>query len=120
MAHTQTADLHGIRALMFDLMGTCVDWKSSIVRALEQCPPLALHAREDSTDFGLLAMEWRAGFFKDIFAAFKRDEETPDIDVVHRRVLDGMLERRNASKEWNEEVRSKLVAAWHSQTRLSL
>lgn len=104
---------------MFDLMGTCVDWKSSIVAALERCPPLT-PVREGSPDYGQFAMEWRAGFFRDIFAAFERGEGSPDIDVVHRRVLDGMLEERKASEEWNDDVRSKLVAAWHSQTRLSL
>jgi HAD superfamily hydrolase (TIGR01493 family) len=78
-----------IRAVFFDFMGTCLDWHSSVVRAL----PAGLSQDQRSG----LALEWRQAFFDAI-------RETPpgqlpeDIDITHRRTLLQVLSRpTNAS-----------------------
>ncbi|ORY25232.1 HAD-like domain-containing protein [Naematelia encephala] len=101
--------LQGITSLTFDLMGTCADWLTSIINALSLAPPIA------GLDHDLLARDWRAGFFKYILDSFARGEQSPDIDIVHREVLDGLLADRGVGKEWGEEVRATLVGGWHRQ-----
>ncbi|KAK0484726.1 haloacid dehalogenase [Armillaria novae-zelandiae] len=86
-------------------MGTCTDWCSSILSALDSKPPLA-----DPHSF---AMDWRAGFFEEIHRRFQADEDPEDIDVTHRRVLDRLLSERNIS--WDEETRNDMVRSWHIQ-----
>jgi len=108
----------GVQALVFDLMGTCADWHTSIVSAMREHPippPLA------DSDLPALASEWRAGFFRAIIASFKAGEESPDIDIVHARLLDELLEARGVSPDsgWDSKQRVDLVHAWHKQKRES-
>jgi hypothetical protein len=107
-----------VQALVFDLMGTCADWHTSIVAAMRGHPippPLV------NSDLPALASEWRAGFFCEIIASFEAGEESPDIDIVHGRVLDELLEARGISLDsvWDSRRRVELVQAWHSQKRES-
>jgi len=106
--------LSGVQALIFDLMGTCTDWHTSILAAMRGHPippPLV------DSDLPALASEWRAGFFRAIMASFKAGEESPDIDIVHARVLDELLEARgvSAASIWDTKRRADLVQAWHNQ-----
>ncbi|KAF7341969.1 PPM-type phosphatase domain-containing protein [Mycena venus] len=100
-------------AVVFDLMGTCTDWKSSIVASLERQP-------RTNVDLPSLAAAWRSGFFNEIHRRFERGEPQEDIDITHRRVLDRLLEEAGVSLiVWDEEVRQSLVNSWHNQTAWS-
>ncbi|KAF2450604.1 haloacid dehalogenase [Karstenula rhodostoma CBS 690.94] len=97
-------------------MGTCCDWLTSLLPALEKCPP---HPSLTPAEPRLreLAIAWRAGFFQEIHARFNRGEPNEDIDITHRRVLDRLLEANGIGLDtWNESVRDKLVRQWHIQT----
>lgn len=105
--------LENIQALVFDLMGTCTDWHTSILTAMRR---YALPIPLADSDLPALATAWRAGFFRAIFTSFEAGEESPDIDVIHARVLDGLLEAKGVGQEtWNATVRKDLVQAWHNQ-----
>jgi hypothetical protein len=108
-----SSSLREIKALVFDLMGTCTDWHTSILTAMRRYPqPVPLV----DSDLPALATAWRAGFFRAIFSSFDAGEESPDIDVVHAQVLDRILEARGVGKDsWNDAVRADLVQAWHNQ-----
>jgi hypothetical protein len=100
------------QALIFDLMGTCCDWNSSILAALKECPPEPLGKH----DFPKLAADWRLEFFKEIHRRFQAGLPAEDIDITHRRILDNLLDARNmGSSVWDDRVRNKLVAQWHNQ-----
>lgn len=102
------------KAVLFDLMGTCCDWHSSILPALRAAPPIDALPTSSMSDF---ALEWRAGFFKEIHQRFLKEAGREDIDITHRRVLDRMLESRGvAVADWGEDVRRQLVQSWHNQT----
>ncbi|KAK4687426.1 hypothetical protein P7C73_g2694, partial [Tremellales sp. Uapishka_1] len=104
-----TGRLSGVRALTFDLMGTCADWHSSLLRIMATLPPIGV-------EHSLLATRWRAGFFASIFESFARGEQSPDIDIVHREVLDSLLlEMGRGDVTWSEQERAKLVQGWHRQ-----
>ena len=101
------------KALIFDLMGTCCDWHSSIVPAIASCPTAPSLSSEDYSN---LAIDWREGFFEEIHHRFQTGEPAEDIDVTHRRVLDRLLQERGVdSQTWDDEVRDKLVQQWHNQ-----
>jgi hypothetical protein len=99
------------KALIFDLMGTCTDWNSSILRTLHSCPPLPSIPNES---YAQLAADWRAGFFDEIHRRFAEGARGEDIDITHRRVLDRLLAERDGDA-WDDEVRQRLVAGWHFQ-----
>lgn len=106
------------RALIFDLMGTCCDWFSSIVPVLETCPS---HPNLPTSGMAKLAIDWREGFFKEIHYRFSIGEPAEDIDVTHRRVLDRLLEERGVDFVlWDDEVRDLLVDQWHQQNGMLL
>lgn len=96
--------MHRIRALIFDVFGTLVDWRSGIARDVRT----------------LLA----AGVDAEAFADAWRDEYQPAMDEVrtgripfsrldelHRRNLDRVLERFGLAPD--EATRERLNLAWH-------
>lgn len=102
------------KALLFDLMGTCCDWYSSILNIINASPSiigLPPQKREQ------LAKDWRAGFFSEIHARFRAGQPSEDIDITHRRVLDDLLALGGIGNDaWDNDVRKKLVVGWHDQT----
>lgn len=104
------------KVIFFDLMGTCCDWLTSMLSALDQTPP---HASLTPPDQKLrdLALSWRSEFFAEIQSRFANKDEEEDIDVTHRRVLDRVLQERGIGLDaWDDSVRDKLVQQWHVQT----
>lgn len=113
------------KAILFDLIGTCTDWHSSIVPLLTSSPPIPfipqpeiskLSSPEDQ--LSQFALSWREGFFAEIHARFEAGEELEDIDLTHRRFLDRLLEGRGiglGEYGWDEKVRQRLVEGWHAQ-----
>ena len=102
------------KAIVFDLMGTCVDWYSSILPALESAPAIPALPSESLPQ---LAIDWRAGFFKETRTRREASQPIEDIDITHRRVLNWLLLAREVTPaQWDDGVRNKLVAAWHQQT----
>ncbi len=101
------------RALVFDLIGTCCDWYSSILPALQSAPAIPALPAEALSQF---AIEWRAGFFKEVETRRQAGQPLEDIDVTHRRVLNYLLLARGVTPaQWDDSVRNELVQAWHKQ-----
>ncbi|KAH8434406.1 uncharacterized protein LDX57_012053 [Aspergillus melleus] len=104
---------HHPQALVFDLMGTCTDWKTSICTALSQSPSLGPRLEAKQAEF---AADWRAGFFDEIHARFQSGAGSEDIDLTHRRVLDRLLRQYGIDDALVDETeRERLVLSWHSQ-----
>ncbi|KAK7756718.1 hypothetical protein SLS62_001159 [Diatrype stigma] len=73
-----------VKAVFFDFMGTCLDWHSSVVRALPQAIPEPIRSA--------MALDWRQAFFEDIqFRSFQNMPQL-DIDAAHRWALLRVLE----------------------------
>ncbi|KAE9392643.1 haloacid dehalogenase [Gymnopus androsaceus JB14] len=102
-------------------MGTCTNWKVSIVAALKkQCSstPFTLPNLQSDEDLARLASDWRTGFFHEIHQRFENGEAQEDIDFTHRRVLDQLLARKETlvtMDVWGDEIRTELVKSWHHQ-----
>jgi 2-haloacid dehalogenase len=93
-----------IKALVFDVFGTCVDWRGSVLRDLR-----ALGSRRGLTaDWEALADEWRRdGYIGPIRRILAGEEPYVDSDVLFRRKLDELLPKygvRGLSAEETHEL----------------
>jgi 2-haloacid dehalogenase len=97
-----------IRALVFDVFGTVVDWRGSIIR---ECRALA-RRRKLAADWPAFADAWRAGYRPAM--ARVRSGELPwmTIDQLHRMILDELLERFGIEGLEEDEI-DQLNRAWH-------
>lgn len=100
-----------IKAVLFDFMGTCLDWHSAITASLP--PSLPEQTRSQ------FALAWRQAYFDHNAARLARGDPPEDIDVSHRATLRTQLASSPpevraafASTRGAEEA---CIAAWHSQ-----
>jgi 2-haloacid dehalogenase len=97
-----------VKALVFDVFGTVVDWRSSIIREgkdLDKAKGLAI-------DWEKFALAWRAGYSPMMNRVRNGELPWTKIDVLHRLILDKILmEFRIASLTEQEKQHLNLV--WH-------
>jgi 2-haloacid dehalogenase len=95
-----------IRALVFDVFGTVVDWRSSIIREGE----LLGRAKNPKVDWAAFADAWRAGYRPAMDRTAK--DGWQNIDTIHRSILDGLLKQFRI-EGLNETEIHHLNLAWH-------
>ncbi len=97
-----------IRALVFDVFGTVVDWRGSIIR---ECRALG-RKKKLAVDWAAFADAWRAGYRPAM--ARVRSGELPwmSIDQLHRMILDELLGRFAVEGLTEEEI-DHLNRVWH-------
>jgi 2-haloacid dehalogenase len=97
-----------VKALVFDVFGTVVDWRGSIAR---EARALARRKRL-KLDASAFADAWRAGYRPAM--ARVRSGELPwtKIDVLHRMILDGLLARFGLQGLSEQEL-DDLNRVWH-------
>jgi 2-haloacid dehalogenase len=82
------SDLSAVRALVFDVFGTVVDWRGSVIREGEALG----RARGVAVDWSRFADQWRReGYVEGIARIRRGDEPWADADALHRRKLDELL-----------------------------
>jgi 2-haloacid dehalogenase len=79
--------VEGVKALVFDVFGTVVDWRSSIVADLTAFG----RAKGVQADWAAFADTWRAGYQPAMDRVRKGELPWTHIDVLHRMVLDTLL-----------------------------
>src|SRR4051794_40678753 len=79
--------LADVKALVFDVFGTVVDWRSSIIREGQQL------GREKGVkaDWEKFADAWRAGYGPAMDRVRKGELPWTWLDTLHRIILDGLL-----------------------------
>jgi 2-haloacid dehalogenase len=100
--------LRPLRALVFDVFGTVVDWRGSLIRELR-----ALGRRKRlEADWEAFADAWRGGYRPAM--ARVRSGELPwmSIDQLHRMILDELLARFDIVGLTEEEI-DRLNRVWH-------
>jgi 2-haloacid dehalogenase len=97
-----------IRALIFDVFGTVVDWRGSIIR---ECKALG-RRKKIAADWDAFADAWRAGYQPAM--ARVRSGELPwmNIDQLHRMILDGLLAKFGLEQLTEDEL-DHLNRVWH-------
>jgi 2-haloacid dehalogenase len=96
------------RALAFDVFGTVVDWRSSIIRELEDFG--RSHVFEH--DWPVFADNWRAGYAPAMDRVRRGDLPWTRIDDLHRMILDDLLAAAGITSITEDDI-DGLNRAWH-------
>ena len=103
-----TVQASGIKALVFDVFGTVVDWHGSVareVRELARVKGLRVNAAK-------FAKAWRAGYRPAMDRVRRGEAPFEKIDVIHRAILeDVLLQFKIATLTEAEKTHLNLV--WH-------
>jgi len=96
------------RALAFDVFGTVVDWRSSIIAELEAFGET--HGVQQ--DWPTFADNWRAGYGPAMDRVRRGDLPWTRIDDLHRGILDELLRTAGITSASDEDI-DHLNRAWH-------
>jgi 2-haloacid dehalogenase len=101
-------DLSSVKALTFDVFGTVVDWRSSIIR---ECRDLG-KSEGIEDDWSRFADSWRAGYAPAMNRVRTGELPWMSIDSLHRMVLERLLDEFGI-KGLSESEKDNLNRAWH-------
>src|SRR5690348_3130284 len=94
-----------VRALVFDVFGTVVDWRSGVAREVARLLPGAV-------DAGAFADAWRDRYVPSMERVRRGARPWANLDILHRESLDELLPAFGAGGP-DEATRAELVLAWH-------
>jgi 2-haloacid dehalogenase len=97
------------RALLFDVFGTCVDWRTCVAR---EVAALASRLGRADVDPYALADAWRARYQPQMETVRSGARPWVDLDVLHREALDEVLPQLGFD-EVPADARDELTLAWH-------
>lgn len=100
--------LSRVKALTFDVFGTVVDWRSTIIREGE----LLGRQKGLTVDWVAFADAWRAGYGPSMNRVRQGELPWMNIDTLHRLILDELLVQFNISG-LNEAEIDHLNRVWH-------
>ncbi len=101
-------EIEGVNALVFDVFGTVVDWRSSVIAELEQLG----QTRNISRDWAKFADLWRQGYGEGTRRINEGTDSWVPVDVIHRRKLDQLLQEFEISGLQEPEI-DQLNRIWH-------
>jgi 2-haloacid dehalogenase len=103
------SDLSDVKALVFDVFGTCVDWRSSLIDDFTKWGK----TRGITADWTALVDGWRAVYAASMDEVRKHPERGYVIlDVLHRRSLEKLVEQFKIDG-LNEADLDYLTLGWH-------
>lgn len=108
MTQQSTPGAAGVRALVFDVFGTVVDWRASLIREGE----LLTATKGIKADWPAFADAWRSGYKPAMDRVRKGALGWTNIDLLHRSILDELLPRFGI-KGLSEAELDHLNRAWH-------
>ena len=100
--------LHGIRALVFDVFGTLVDWRGGVARESQA----ALGPRGLAIDWHAFADAWRAQYQPAMEEVRTGQIPFSKLDVLHRRNLEVVL-KEFGIRDLDEATKAHLNLSWH-------
>jgi 2-haloacid dehalogenase len=110
-AQSPASDLRAVKALVFDVFGTVVDWRMSVAREVE-----ALAKRKSVTiDGAAFADAWRAGYAPSMNRVRTGQLPWTPLDGLHRMTLDTLLPKFGLTGLSETEI-ADLNRAWHRLT----
>jgi 2-haloacid dehalogenase len=100
--------MHEIKALLFDVFGTLVDWRGSIAREAQAI----LGPRGITLDWPTFADAWRDQYQPSMDEVRSGRQPFCKLDILHRRNLDAILPRFGL-EALDDATRMQLNLAWH-------
>ncbi len=105
---TPSASVTGVKALVFDVFGTCVDWRTGVARDAERLlKPLGY-----TIEWLAFASAWRALYQPTMEEVRSGRQPYVPLDVLHRRMLDA-IRPRFGLQALDPAVADDLNLAWH-------
>ena len=104
----QRGVMSGIKALVFDVFGTVVDWRSSVAREVE----MLAKTKGLKVDGAAFADAWRAQYAPMMDQVRTGKLPWTKLDRLHRMILDQIVDRF-AMSGLTEAERAALTHAWH-------
>jgi 2-haloacid dehalogenase len=98
----------GVKALVFDVFGTVVDWRTSII---EECAKLG-NSKGIGADWGLFTDGWRARYRPFMDKVRRRELPWTNLDALHRMALEELLVEYDING-LSESDKTELILAWH-------
>jgi len=98
----------GIKALVFDVFGTVVDWHGSVAREVRELARTK-GLRVNTVKF---AKAWRAGYRPAMDRVRRGEAPFEKIDVIHRAILEDVL-RQFRVTTLAEDEKARLNLVWH-------
>jgi 2-haloacid dehalogenase len=100
--------VEGVKALVYDVFGTCVDWRNGVARDAERIlKPLGYNL-----DWLAFASAWRALYQPSMEEVRSGRQPFVKLDVLHRRMLDQIRPKYGLEK-LDDKVADELNLAWH-------
>ncbi len=100
--------LRGVRALAFDVFGTVVDYRGTIIEE-----GAALNAAKGLTvDWAAFADAWRGSYRPNMDRVARGELPWMNLDSLHRRALDDLLKQHGVTTLSEDEV-AHLNRVWH-------
>ncbi|HZU91692.1 MAG TPA: haloacid dehalogenase type II [Stellaceae bacterium] len=102
------SEIAGIKALCFDVFGTVVDWRSSLIAETQ-----ALGAKKGiAADWEKLVDAWRAGYQPAMDRVRKGELPWTPLDTLHRMTLDRLVSEHGI-KGLDDADKEELTLGWH-------
>ena len=101
--------LTDVKALIFDVFGTVVDWRSSIIN---QCQELG-RLKGVEADWGEFADSWRGQYRPFMDKVRNGDLPWTNLDALHRMSLDVVLDQFGLSG-FSDSERDQMNLFWHN------
>jgi 2-haloacid dehalogenase len=98
-----------IQALIFDVFGTCVDWRTSVAREVEALGK----AKGLAIDGAAFADAWRAKYQPSMETVRSGKRAWTILDVLHRESLDALLPGFGLAGKLSEPEIDHLNRVWH-------
>ena len=102
---------HGIKALVFDVFGTLVDWRGSIAREGEAWG----RPRGLAVDWAAFADAWRAAYHPSMDKVRRGERPWTMLDTLHRETLDRLLDQFGITG-LDEAEKDHWNRVWHRLT----
>ena len=100
--------MENVKALVFDVFGTVVDWRSTIIREGQEIGK----SKGIEVDWAKLADAWRSGYAPAMGRVRRGEMPWTPLDRLHRAILDQLLDQfqiRNLS----DREKENLNRVWH-------
>lgn len=115
--HHGESRLHNmvVKACTFDVFGTCVDWRTSVVSMLED--EFRKKGHDDRIgDCPKIAQDWRSGYSRynaSVFSGEVPKENVKTIDIVHREILDDLALKYSFRQFFQPQELDDMNLIWH-------
>jgi len=104
----RSSNIAGVKALTFDVFGTVVDWRSSIIREGQ----LLSESKGLNVDWAKFADSWRSGYGPAMNRVRNGDIPWTKIDGLHRLILDQLIQEFEIHGLSPSEV-AEFNRVWH-------